>query len=109
MDEPDEGARGKAKHCQNADEPRLGVDFSALIVQDTRVFKAGNSLAIRIPSSVAKRIALEDGTAVEIAIDDGLLYIRKTPSRSLADLIEKITPENVHRPIFDDIIGAKHW
>jgi len=94
---------------ESAETPKLWIDFSALVVQDTRVFKAGNSLAIRIPSAIAKRLQLEDGAAVEIAVDDGLMYIRKAPSRTLADLIEKITPDNVHRPTFDDIVGAERW
>jgi antitoxin MazE len=94
---------------QNQRIATAGVDFSALVVQDARVFKAGNSLAIRIPSSIAKRIALEDGVAVEIAVDDGLMYIRKAPSRVLSDLIDRITPENVHHPIFDELAGAEQW
>ena len=109
MNDQCDNALAKISELENAMAPRPGVDFSALIVQDTRVFKAGNSLAIRIPSAMAKRIELEDGAAVEIAVDDGLMYIRKAPSRALADLIEKITPENAHHPIFDDIVGAEHW
>jgi antitoxin component of MazEF toxin-antitoxin module len=62
-------------------------DFDALVMQDTRVFKAGNSLAIRIPSAIAKRIALEDGAVVEMAVDHGMIYVRKAPSRALAELI----------------------
>jgi antitoxin MazE len=84
-------------------------DFDALVMQDTRVFKAGNSLAIRIPSAIAKRIALEDGAVVEMAVDHGMIYVRKAPSRTLADLIDRITPENVHQPIFDEPAGAERW
>src|SRR5450631_788535 len=94
---------------QSASTTALGVDFSALVVQDTRVFKAGNSLAIRIPSAIAKRIALEDGAEVEMAVDDGMIYVRKSPSRALADLIDRITPENRHEPIFDESLGAERW
>jgi antitoxin MazE len=94
---------------QGASIPALGVDFSALVMQETRVFKAGNSLAIRIPSAIAKRIALEDGAEVEMAVDDGMIYIRKSPSRALAGLIDRITPENRHGPIFDEVVGAERW
>jgi antitoxin component of MazEF toxin-antitoxin module len=62
--------------------PALGVDFSALVIQDTRVFKAGNSLAIRIPSAIAKRIALEDGTPVEMAVDDGMIRSQSALART---------------------------
>lgn len=84
-------------------------DFDALVVQDARVFKAGNSLAIRIPSAIAKRIALEDGASVEMAVDRGMIYVRKAPSRALVDLIERITPENVHAPLFDELTGIERW
>lgn len=85
------------------------VNFETLVVQDARVFKAGNSLAIRIPSAIAKHIALEDGTSVELAVDQGMIYVRKAPSRSLAELIERITAENLHAPMFDDLTGAERW
>ncbi len=84
-------------------------DFDALVIQDARVFKTGNSLAIRIPSSIAKHIALQDGVAVEMAAGHGMIYVRKAPSRALADLIEGITPENIHGPMFDDLVGGERW
>jgi len=84
-------------------------DFDALVMQNARVFKAGNSLAIRIPSAIAKRIALEDGAAVEMAVDHGMIYVRKAPSRTLVDLIERITPENLHEQFFDEPTGAERW
>jgi antitoxin MazE len=102
-------ANQRASDCQGNSTPALGVDFSVLVMQDTRVFKAGNSLAIRIPSAIAKRIALEDGAEVEMAVDDGMIYVRKSPSRALADLIDRITPENCHGPIFDEVVGAERW
>ena len=84
-------------------------DFEEFVIQDARVFKAGNSLAIRIPSAIAKRIALEDGAAVQMAVDHGMIYVRKAPSGALDDLIERITPENMHEPIFDEATGAERW
>jgi antitoxin MazE len=80
-----------------------------LAYQGTRVFKAGNSLAVRIPSALAKRVALEDGSAVEIAADDATIYVRTPPARALTDLIEAITPDNVHAPVFESPIGAEWW
>lgn len=84
-------------------------DFDALVFQDTRVFKAGNSLAIRIPSNIAKRIGLEDGAGVEMSVNQGMIYVRKAPSQELANLIDRITPENLHRPEFDNVIGLEAW
>ncbi len=84
-------------------------ELDALVMQDARVFKAGNSLAIRIPSAIAKHIALEDGAAVEMAVDHGMIYVRKAPSRALADLVERITPDNLHEPLFDEVTGVERW
>jgi len=89
--------------CMNSD------DFDDLAPQDARVFKAGNSLAIRIPSAIAKKIALGDGAAVQIAADHDTMYVRKAQSLELAKLIERITPENMHEPAPDTIIGAERW
>ena len=96
--------------AREGDFVRLATDdFDALVIQETRVFKAGNSLAIRIPSAVAKRISLDDGDTVEMAVDRGVIYVRKAPSRMLADLIDRITPQNVHEPLFDEPVGAERW
>ena len=84
-------------------------DFHALVFQDTRVFKAGNSLAIRIPSGIAKRIGLEDGAGVEMSVSNGMIYVRRAPSQELTKLIAQITPENVHQPTFDNVIGSEAW
>ncbi len=87
----------------------ISDNFDALVVVDARVFKAGNSLAIRIPSGIAKRIALEDGAAVEIAADSGMIYVRKAVSKKLSELIDRITPQNRHESIFDEVTGAERW
>jgi antitoxin MazE len=85
-------------------------DFSALAVQDARVFKSGNSLAVRIPNAIAKYCDLNDGASLEIAAEDGMIYLRKAPSKTLDELIEAITPDNVHPEIFDGSpAGAERW
>jgi antitoxin MazE len=85
-------------------------DFSALVAQGARVFKSGNSLAIRLPVAIAKSCELEDGSALEIAAENGLIYLRKAPLRTLEELIDAITPENVHPELFDGPpVGAERW
>jgi antitoxin MazE len=84
-------------------------DLDGQSIHETSVFKAGNSLAIRIPSAVAKQVALENGTAVELVVDNGTLRIRKAQSRELTDLIARITRDNLHEPEFEDFIGAERW
>jgi antitoxin component of MazEF toxin-antitoxin module len=84
-------------------------NFDALVVQDARVFKAGNSLAIRIPSAIAKHCELEDGSTVEMAADGEMIYVRKGPSRKVSFLIDCITPQNLHAAEFDEQTGAERW
>jgi antitoxin MazE len=86
-----------------------GDDFESLSPQEARVFKAGNSLAIRIPSALAKRVAIEDGAHVQLAADSETIYVRKAPSRELAELIARITPENLHEPLLDELVGVERW
>jgi antitoxin MazE len=83
--------------------------FDALVMKDARVFKAGNSLAIRIPSAIAKHCDLEDGAPVQMAADNGMIYVRKAASLDLAALLERITPENVHVSEFDELTGNERW
>jgi len=84
-------------------------DFDRLVLQNARVFKAGNSLAIRIPSAIAKRMNLEDGSPVEMAVEQGIIHVRKAPSRTLLDLIERITPENLQEPMLTELTDAERW
>jgi antitoxin MazE len=85
-------------------------DFSALVVQAARVFKSGNSLAVRIPNAIAKYCELEDGASLEIAAENGTIYLRKAPSKTLEELIEAINPDNVHPELFDGPpVGAERW
>jgi hypothetical protein len=30
-------------------------------------------------------------------------------SLTLAELIARITPENVHKPIFEELVGSERW
>jgi antitoxin MazE len=85
-------------------------DFSALVAQDARVFRSGNSLAVRIPKAIAKYCELEDGTSLEIAAEHGMIYLRKAPLKTLDELIDAITPENAYPELFDgQPVGAENW
>jgi antitoxin MazE len=63
--------------------------------------KWGNSLAVRIPADVAKKLGLEAGSKAEVEARDGKLVFdlgtgtrRKVPKISLDWLLEGATPEN---------------
>lgn len=54
-----------------------------------QVAKWGNSLAVRLPSSVVKALDLKEGDDIAIHVaDERIFQIEKTPTR--ADLIERL-------------------
>jgi antitoxin MazE len=62
--------------------------------------KWGNSLALRIPSAVARQIRVEEGDAVRLEIGaDGLTVRPARPCYRLAGLLRKVTPQNRHAEI----------
>ena len=78
----------------------------------TIVAKWGNSLAVRIPQNLAKEIHLTEGTEIDLGVVDGTLVIKpRTRKRySLDELLEGITPENLHGEINSGIaVGNEVW
>lgn len=66
----------------------------------TTVQKWGNSLAVRIPSAIAEKMAIEQGSEVEMSVEDhGITLIPKKRKPKLDELLAKITPENRHAEI----------
>ncbi len=60
--------------------------------------KWGNSLALRIPKTIANEIELKQGDSVQIEVTDGLLAVRPArPRYRLADLVRGITKNNRHQ------------
>ena len=63
----------------------------------TQIGKWGNSLAVRIPGSLAKDLNLEEGSELEISMVKGILQLRPlTKQYTLDELVSQITPENRH-------------
>jgi antitoxin component of MazEF toxin-antitoxin module len=54
-------------------------------------------------------MSLSDGASVEVAEGDGILHVRKATSQQLSELIERITPDNLHEPMFEELKGAERW
>lgn len=76
------------------------------------IAKWGNSLAVRIPQNLAKEIDLSEGSEVELVLVDGNLLIKPKLRRrySLDELIEGITPENLHHEIdAGAAVGNEIW
>jgi antitoxin MazE len=63
----------------------------------TQLARWGNSLALRLPKSVAREARLDEGDTVDVSVRNGAIVIRPSrPSYSLEELVAKITPRNRH-------------
>lgn len=67
----------------------------------TKIQKWGNSLGLRIPKSLAEQAGVEAGSDVDLSVEDGELVVRprRLPSYKLKDLLQAVTPKNVHKEI----------
>jgi antitoxin MazE len=76
------------------------------------VAKWGNSLAIRLPQHLAKEIKLTEGVEVDLVVIDGNLVIKPRIRKqyALEDLIDAITPENLHTEVESGVaVGNEVW
>ena len=64
----------------------------------TTIQKWGNSLALRIPSSLAKDIHLHRGSAVDLTVVEGKIILKPKGQRTytLAQMLTGITKTNRH-------------
>lgn len=71
------------------------------IYMSTTIQKWGNSLGIRIPSQIAERIAVSQGSEVDLVVseDHTLIIIPKKKKPTLEDLLAQCKPENRHDEI----------
>ena len=78
----------------------------------TTAQKWGNSLAIRVPKSVAIQVGLKAQDALDIEVQDGNVVLKPHLQRvyRLEDLIKQITPKNMHGEIDTGIpVGREIW
>ena len=78
----------------------------------TTAQKWGNSLAIRVPKSVAVQVGLKIKDDLEIEVQDGNVVLKPHVRRvyRLEDLVKRITPKNVHHEIDSGApIGREVW
>ncbi|MDO9542048.1 MAG: AbrB/MazE/SpoVT family DNA-binding domain-containing protein [Kiritimatiellia bacterium] len=78
----------------------------------TKVQKWGNSLAVRIPRSVAEDTQLSSGKTVNLAVHDGQIVIAPTRQRrfKLNDLLRGVTTRNRHAEIATgNAVGREAW
>ncbi|MCC3358957.1 AbrB/MazE/SpoVT family DNA-binding domain-containing protein [Bacillus sp. REN16] len=71
-----------------------------LIYMMTKVQKWGNSLAVRIPSNVAEKISIEQGSEIELSVGNQILTLKpKKRKPTLDELLAKVTSENRHSEV----------
>jgi len=72
----------------------------------------GNSLALRIPKHLADETGLKPNSQVEVRVERGTLIVEPVakPVYQLDDLLEQITPDNLHDEIdTGDAVGNEAW
>ena len=66
----------------------------------------GNSLAVRIPAPLAKQLDVEEGTAIDVAVERGTLVVRPRRRRCrLNDLLKNCKPSQLHGELVIDPEG----
>lgn len=76
------------------------------------VQKWGNSLALRIPSAVAKGLLLRQGSSVKLAVENGTIVVKpaKRTKPSLSRMLAGITKENRHAALdWGAPVGRESW
>ncbi len=75
----------------------------------SHIQKWGNSLGIRLPIQLAKKLHLHSGSPVTIEIEDGRIVIQ-TPQYNLETMLKEITSKNQHQQLLEDEkIGSEEW
>ena len=77
----------------------------------TKVQKWGNSLALRIPKPFADEVGLRPNIAVDVSLEEGKLVVSRSQSSiSLDELLEGITPANLHQEVNSGpAVGNETW
>lgn len=77
-----------------------------------KIQKWGNSLALRIPSSMAKQLRIHQNTFVEIIEKGDKIIVEpiKKPRYNLQEMLSQINEENLHQEqSFGDSVGKEVW
>ncbi|MFF2483523.1 AbrB/MazE/SpoVT family DNA-binding domain-containing protein [Paenibacillus sp. NPDC058071] len=79
------------------------------IYMSTTIQKWGNSLGIRIPSQIAERIAVSQGSEVDLVVSDDhtLIVIPKKKKPTLEDLLAQCKSDNRHDEIDFGVEGKE--
>ena len=79
---------------------------------NTTIQKWGNSLAVRIPRSVAEDSHLHQGSVVDIVLIGGKIVVKpqRQQQYTLAQLLKGVTPRNRHAEHdWGEQVGQEAW
>jgi len=71
------------------------------IYMEAKVMRWGNSLALRIPRSVAAETGVEYGATVDVRVEDGAMVVRPVGEArvDLESLLKGVKKTNLHREV----------
>ena len=73
--------------------------FEGLSMQ-MHITRWGNSLGVRIPKDLARRLGMTEGTVVEVTAEDDRLVLQAAKSiYRLEELLDGMTPEAMHQAL----------
>jgi antitoxin MazE len=78
----------------------------------TTIQKWGNSLALRIPKTLARDSNLENGSVVNLAVRKGrvIIELAEKPKYSLDDLLKGVSKKNIHGSVdTGQPVGREVW
>ena len=79
---------------------------------ETRIGKWGNSLALRIPQTIAARVGITLNAAVELTPrgEQLVVSVLERPGKELDDLLARVTDDNVHGEVeTGPSVGGEAW
>jgi len=72
--------------------------------------KWGNSLGIRLPNHVVKKLGLTNGAKLELKDLDGAIILEKPKKLSLTEIIDSYGDDYESRPeLFSDNVESEQW
>jgi antitoxin MazE len=77
-----------------------------------KIQKWGNSLGLRIPRSFAAEAQVEEGSMVDLSVENGSLLVRPLRARkyTLSALLKKVKPRNLHGEVATgEPAGREAW
>ncbi len=77
----------------------------------TKIQKWGNSLAIRIPKAFANQINVNEGSTLDLSIENRKIIVSPMEEKySLDEFLEKINDDNLHGEIdMGKPVGKEIW